>query len=92
MWQRVLLRCPAVPRKNPPSLLHRLLPHLAMGVNLGSLFALTLIVMDAAHVRDTLSSLASPRLATLAFVLAASVLFAAGAGLTGLLYEQSESS
>jgi hypothetical protein len=77
-------------QRNSRPLVRRLLPHLAMGMNLGSLFALTLIVMDAEQVRATLSSLASPKLAIFTFVMTAALLFAAGASLTGLMLGRNE--
>ena len=75
-----------MPRRTPPSLFRRLLPHVAMGMSLGIFCALTLIVMDAAHIRAMLSSLEVPGLAIFTFVFAASSLFAAGAGLTGFIF------
>jgi len=76
----------SMPRRTPPSLFRRLLPHVAMGMSLGIFCALTLIVMDAAHIRAMLSSLEVPGLAIFTFVFAASSLFAAGAGLTGFIF------
>jgi len=72
-----------MPRK---TLFRRLLPHLAMGLGLGSFCALALIVMDAAHVLASLSNVNTPRLAVLVFVLATSSLFSVGTTLTGLLF------
>jgi hypothetical protein len=73
----------AMPRK---ALLRRLVPHLAMGLGLGSFCALALIVMDAAHVQAILSNVDTPRLAVLAFVLATSSLFSVATTLTGFLF------
>jgi len=67
-------------------LFRKLLPHVAMGLILGSLCALTLIVMDTAHVRAMLASASAPRLAVFGFVVAASSLFGVGASLTGFVF------
>jgi hypothetical protein len=62
-----------------------------MGSSLGSLCALTLVVMESARIPATLSGFSHPRLMIFGFVLASSLLFAAGAGLTGLLFADPES-
>jgi len=68
------------------TLFRRLLPHLAMGLCLGSFCALALIVMNAAHVQALLSSVDTPRLAVFVFVLATSSLFSVATTLTGFLF------
>ena len=57
-----------------------------MGSSLGSLCALTLMVMESSRIPATLSGFSHPKLMIFGFVMAASMLFAAGAGLTSLLF------
>jgi hypothetical protein len=90
LQRRKFFRAAAMPQIMSGSRLRLLLPHVAMGANLGAICALTLIVMQSADIQATLSDFAAPKLAILTFVLTTSLLFAAGAGITGLAMSRHE--
>jgi hypothetical protein len=72
------------------TLYYKLATHLAMGACLGALFALTLIVSNAANLFDMMARAADPQGTVALFVGATSMFFAVGATITGFIFMQIE--
>jgi hypothetical protein len=80
----------AMPPRANFTLYCKLASHLAMGACLGALFALTLIMSNAANLSDMMTRAADPQGTVALFVGAISSFFAVGATITGFIFIQIE--
>jgi hypothetical protein len=77
-------------RKPDGSALSQLVPHLAMGASLGAALALALLFTGASRVGTMLMNAPEPVPATLLFISCFASMIAAGATITGVIFEQVE--
>lgn len=71
-------------------ILTHVLGHAAIGGCFGLSVSLALIVSDLAHIFQMIANASMPQLTALAFVSIFTLLFAAGATLSGLIFEADE--